>query len=65
MEVEQCIRADGEETRNFLHRMKKAVDKGWPIDMVAVAVADENAEGTAQAQQRKQKYIDYVLKGLD
>ena len=30
MEVEHCIRADGEEIRNFLHRIKKTVDKGWP-----------------------------------
>ena len=28
MEVEHCIRADGEEMRNFLHRIKKTVDKG-------------------------------------
>ena len=28
MEVEHCIRADGEEIRNFLHRIKKTVDKG-------------------------------------
>ena len=33
MEVEHCIRGDGEEIRNFLHRIKRAVDKGWPDDM--------------------------------
>ena len=27
MEVEQCIRGDGEEIRNFLHRMNRTVDK--------------------------------------
>ena len=27
MEVEHCIRADGEEIRNFLHRINKTVDK--------------------------------------
>ena len=28
MEVEHCIRGDGEEVRNFLHRIKRTVDKG-------------------------------------
>ena len=32
MEVEHCVRGDGEEIRNFLHRIKKIVDKGWPDD---------------------------------
>ena len=64
MEVEHCIRADGEEIRNFLHRIKKTVDKGWPDDMVGIALGDQNAERTAQARQRRQKYIDYTLKGL-
>ena len=64
MEVEHCIRADGEEIRNFLHRIKKTVDKGWPDDMVGIAPGDQEAERTAQAQQRRQRYIDYTLKGL-
>ena len=64
MEVENCIRADGVEIRNFLHRIKKTVDKGWPDDMVGVALGDLNAERTAQARQRRQKYFDYTLKGL-
>ena len=63
MEVEHCIRADGEEIRNFLHRIKKAVDKGWRDDMVGVAMDDQNAEPTAQARQRRQRHID-LLKGL-
>ena len=64
MEVEHCIRADGEELRNFLHRMKKTVDKGWPDDMVGIAPGDQNAKRTAQVRQRRQRYIDYTLKGL-
>ena len=64
MEVEHCIRADGEEIRNFLHRIKKTVDKSWPNDMVGIAPGDQNAERTAQARQRRQRYIDYTLKGL-
>ena len=64
MEVEHCIRADGEEIRNFLHRIKKTVDKGWPDDLVGLAPVDQNAECTEQVRQRRQKYIDYTLKGL-
>ena len=64
MEVEHCIRADKEELRNFLHRIKKTVDKGWPDDMVGIAPGDQYAERTAQARQRRQRYFDYTLKGL-
>ena len=54
MEVEHCIRAYGEEIWNFLHRIKKTVDKGWPDDMVGITIADQNAERTVQASQRRQ-----------
>ena len=64
MEVEHCIRADGEEIQNFLHRLKKSVDKGWPDDKAGVVMAEQVAERTAQACQRRQTYIDYTLKGL-
>ena len=64
MEVEHCIRADGEEIRKFLHRMKKTVDKGWPDDMAGVVAAEQAAVRTAQARQRRQRYIAYTLKGL-
>ena len=40
------------------------MDKGWPDDMVGIAPGDQNAERTAQARQRRQRYIDYTLKGL-
>ena len=61
MEVEHRIRADGEEIRIFLQRIKKTVDKGWPDDLVGIAPGDQNAERTAQARQRRQRYIDYTL----
>ena len=64
MEVEQCIRADGEEIRKFLRRIKETVDKSWPDNMFGIAMADHNAERTAQARQRRQRYIDYTVKGL-
>ena len=59
MEVEHCVRGDGEEIRNFLHRIKKTVDKGWPDDMEGIVEADR-----AQRRQRRQRYIDYTLRGL-
>ena len=64
MEVEYCIRTDGVEIRNFLHRIKKTVDKGWLDDVAGVVAAEQAAQRTAQARQRRQRYIDYTLKGL-
>ena len=32
--------------------------------MVGIALGDQNAERTAQARQRRQKFIDYTPKGL-
>ena len=64
MEVEHCIRGDGEEIRNFLHRIKRTVDKGWPDDLNGIEAAHHNAEREAQGRQRSQRYIDYSLKRL-
>ena len=64
MEVEHCFRLDGEEIRNFLHRIKRTVDKGWPDDMNGIEAAQQNAEPEAPGRQRRQKYIDYSLKGV-
>ena len=63
MEVEHCVRGDGEEIRNFLHRMKKIVDKGWPDHMEGIA-GDRAAERQAQGRQIRQRYIEYTLLGL-
>ena len=43
---------------------KITVDRDWPVDMVGIAAADQIAERTAQARQRRQRYIDYTQKGL-
>ena len=64
MEVEHCVRGDGEQIRNFLHRLKKIVDKGWPDDMEGIVEADKAAERQAQGGQRRQRYIDHTLRGL-
>ena len=64
MEVEHCLRGDGEEIRIFLHRTKKIVDKVWPDDMEGIAEVDRAAERQAQGRQRRQRYMDYTLRGL-
>ena len=64
MEVKHWIRGDGKEFRNFLHRIKRTVDKSWPDDMNGIEAPQNNAERDAQARQRRQWYIDYLLKGL-
>ena len=62
--MEHCIRGDGEEIRNFLHRIKRTVDNGWPDDMNGIEAAQQNAEREAQGRQRRQRVIDYSLKRL-
>ena len=64
MEVEHCFRGDGEEFGNFLHRIKRTVDKGWPDDLNGIEAAHHAAEREAQGRQRSQRYIDYSLKRL-
>ena len=64
LEVEHCIRGDGEEIRNFLHRIKRTVDKGWPDDLNGIEAAHHNAEREAQGRQWRQRYMDYSLRGL-
>ena len=55
MEVEHCVRGDGEEIRKFLLRIKKIVDKGWPDGMEGIAEGDRAAERQAQGRQRRQR----------
>ena len=64
MEVEHCVRRDAEEIRNFLHRIKRTVDKDWPDDMNGIAGPQQAAERDAQVRQRRQRCIDYSLRGL-
>ena len=64
MDIEHCIRRDGEEIKNFLHRIRTIVDKGWPDDLAGIAGGDQPAERLAQARQRRQRYMDYTIKGL-
>ena len=64
MEVEHCIRGDGEKIRHFLHRIKRTVDKGWPDDLNGIEAVHHAPERGAEGRQRRQRYIDYSLKGL-
>ena len=64
MEVEHCITGDGEEIRNFLHRIKRTVDKERPDDLHGIEAPHHAAEREAQGRQRRQRYIDCSLKGL-
>ena len=64
MEVEHCIRRDGEAIRNFSHRIKRTVDKGLPDDLNGTEAAHHAAEREAQGRQKRQRYIDYSLKQL-
>ena len=64
MEVEHCNRGDGEEAENFLHRIKRTVDKSWPFDMSSIEAAQQYAQHEAQGGQTRQRYIEYSLKGL-
>ena len=64
MEVEHCIRGDGKQIRNFLHRSKRTVDEGLTDDLNGIEAAHHAAECEAHGRQRKQRYIDYSLKRL-
>ena len=55
MEVEQCIRGDGEKFRNFFHRIKRMVDKGGPDDLNGIEVAQHNTAREAQGRQIRQR----------
>ena len=44
IEVEHCIRGEGEEIRNFLHRIRRTKDKGWPDNVGRFAPAGHGAE---------------------
>ena len=64
MEVEHCVRGDWEKIRIFPHRTEKTVDERWPVDTEGIIEADRAAERQAQGRQRRQRYIDYTLRGL-
>ena len=67
IDAENATRQEGELIKNYFHRIKTSVDKGWPesIDTTVHADADaQTLEKNIQKRQRTQKYIDFSIKGL-
>ena len=67
IDAENAARQDGELIKNYFHRIKSSVDRGWPEstdETVHATEAAQNAERTIQTRQRSQKYIDFSIKGL-
>ena len=66
-EVENASRQEGELIKNYFHRIKHAVDRGWPEDIptsLAGNTAGIDEEKKIQSRQREQKYIDFAIRGL-
>ena len=57
--AENCVRGNEELIENFYHRVKSAVDKGWPLDPNGT-----HAERDNQQNQRNAKYIEFTIRGL-
>ena len=53
------MRGNEELIKNFHHRVKSAVDKGWPLDPNGT-----NAERDNQQSQRNAKYVEFTVRGL-
>ena len=66
LEVENTFRQKGELIKNYLHRIKSGVDKGWPEKIPSSIAGDDNIrkEKEIQQRQRSQKYIDFAIRGL-
>ena len=66
LEVENTFRQEGELIKNYLHRIKSGVDKGWPEKIPTSIEGDDNIrkEKEIQQRQRSQKYIDFAIRGL-
>ena len=64
LEVKNASRQEGELKKNYFHRVKHVVDKGWPEDLTKVDNANRTQEAVIQSRQREQKYIDFAIRGL-
>ena len=53
------MRGNEELIKNFYHRVKSAVDKGWPLDPNGTQNERDN-----QQNQRNAKYIEFTVRGL-
>ena len=52
--------------KNYLHRIKSAVDKGWPEKIPTSIAGDDNIrkEKEIQQRQRSQKNINFAIRGI-
>ena len=57
--AENFVRGNEELIKNFYHRSKSAVDKGWPLDPNGTQAERDN-----QQNQRNAKYIEFTIRGL-
>ena len=57
--AENCVRGNEELIKNFYHRVKNAIDKGWPLDPNGTQAERDN-----QQNQRNAKYIEFTVIGL-
>ena len=57
--AENSVRGNEQLIKNFYHRVKSAVDKGWPPDPNGT-----NAKRDSQQNQRKANYIEFSVRGL-
>ena len=57
--AENCVRGNEELIKNFYHRVKSAVDKGWPLDQNGTQAERDN-----QQNQRNALYIEFTVRGL-
>ena len=64
LEVENASRQEGDLIKNYFHRVKHAVDKGWPENLTNVDNANRAQEAVKKSRQRKQKYIDFAIREL-
>ena len=59
LRAENCVRGNEELIKNFYHRVKSAVDKGWPLDQNGTQAERDN-----QQNQRNAIYIEFTVRGL-
>ena len=57
--AENCVRGTEDLIKNFYHRFKSAVDKGWPLDPNGTQNEKDN-----QQNQRNAKNIEFTVRGL-
>ena len=57
IKAETCVRGNEEKVKNFCHRVKTAVDKGWPLDPNGTQAQRDNHQN-----QGNDKYIEFTVR---